>query len=542
MPTFDVASTSPTRTVADVLVLPIFQGPEPGPGVAEVGEALGADLISVLKDHRVTGKLGETFAVPSLGRVKATSVVLVGLGPKDEAGAEAVRKASLKAARAASKFRTLASTLPQVGDPAESGAAFAEGITIGGYRFDRYKVKSTENGSKGTGLKKAVALAGSATAARTLKDALRRGRIYGEASNWARDLVNTPAKDATPSYLAAEARRMAGKYGLKCRIWTKPELEKGGFGGILGVGAGSANDPRLIELQYQGAGDDQPIGLTGKGVTFDSGGLSLKDAAAMEWMKADMGGAAAALATMRAVAQLGTKVNVIAAIPSSENLPGGSAIRPGDVLIHRSGKTSEVLNTDAEGRLILADALAYLAEKKPRVIIESATLTGAAMVALGTDIWAVMGNDQGLIDELLDAGRRSGEPGWQLPLWADYKRNIESTVADVKNTGPRYGGAINAGLFLKEFVGDVPWAHLDVAGTAFAETANEWWPKGATGSPARTFIRYIESQAKARVPAKATGSRRRVSSQTGVASPGQPVRSKRATRASGRGRASRPSA
>jgi len=262
----------------------------------------------------------------------------------------------------------------------------------------------------------------------------------------------------------------------------------------------------------------------------------------MEWMKADMGGAAAALATMRAVAQLGTKVNVIAAIPSSENLPGGSAIRPGDVLVHRSGKTSEVLNTDAEGRLILADALAYLAEKKPRVIIESATLTGAAMVALGTDIWAVMGNDQGLIDELLDAGRRSGEPGWQLPLWADYKRNIESTVADVKNTGPRYGGAINAGLFLKEFVGDVPWAHLDVAGTAFAETASEWWPKGATGSPARTFIRYIESQAKARIPAKAAGSRRRASRPTGVASPGQPVGSKRATRASGRGRASRPTA
>jgi leucyl aminopeptidase len=208
-----------------------------------------------------------------------------------------------------------------------------------------------------------------------------------------------------------------------------------------------------------------------------------------------MGGAAAALAAMRAVAQLKPKVNVIAAIPSSENMPGGSAIRPGDVIRHRGGKTSEVLNTDAEGRLILADALAYLAEKKPRVVIESATLTGAAMVALGNDIWAILGSDDRLIRDLLEAGRQEDEPGWQLPLWWDYRRNIESSVADVKNIGNRWGGAITAALFLKEFVGDVPWAHLDVAGTAFAESNGEYWPRGATGSPARTLIRYIENQA-----------------------------------------------
>jgi leucyl aminopeptidase len=215
----------------------------------------------------------------------------------------------------------------------------------------------------------------------------------------------------------------------------------------------------------------------------------------MEWMKADMGGAAAALATMRAIAQLKPRVNVIAAIPSSENMPGGSAIRPGDVLHHRGGKTSEVLNTDAEGRLILADAIAYLVEKKPRVIIESATLTGAAMIALGPEVYAIIGNDNGLIADLLEAGRQEGEPGWQLPLWTDYRRHLDSSVADVKNIGIRYGGAITAALFLKEFVGDVPWAHLDVAGTAFAESNTDYWPKGATGSPARTLIRYIENQA-----------------------------------------------
>jgi leucyl aminopeptidase len=307
--------------------------------------------------------------------------------------------------------------------------------------------------------------------------------------------VNTPALDATPSFLAGQARRMATDVGLKCRVWTKADLKRGGFGGILGVGSGSVNEPRLIELTYSGGGDKAPIAITGKGVTFDSGGLSIKDATQMEWMKADMGGAAATLATMRAVAQLKPKLDVIAAIPSAENLPGGSAIRPGDVLSHRGGKTSEVLNTDAEGRLILADALAYLAEKKPRVIIDSATLTGAAMIALGDEVYAVFGSDRALIDDLLEAGRTEDEPGWELPLWTDYRKHIESTVADVKNIGSRWGGAISAALFLKEFVGDVPWAHLDVAGTAFADRQTDFWPRGGTGSPARTLIRYIESQA-----------------------------------------------
>jgi len=320
-------------------------------------------------------------------------------------------------------------------------------------------------------------------------------------------MVNTPALDATPSYLADQAKTIANDLGLTVKVWSKSELTRGGFGGILGVGAGSVNEPRLIELSYQGAGrgSGPPIAISGKGVTFDSGGLSIKPADAMEWMKADMSGAAAALAAMRAVAQLQLKVDVIAAIPAAENLPGGSAIRPGDVLRHRGGKTSEVLNTDAEGRLILADALAYLSEKKPRVIIDSATLTGAAMVALGIDVWAVMGSDRQLIDDLLAAGEAEGEPGWELPLWTDYRRHIESTVADVKNTGIRWGGAITAALFLKEFVGDVPWAHLDVAGTAFAEQAGEYWPRGATGSPARTLVRYIENQAGSDGRGKSSG-------------------------------------
>jgi leucyl aminopeptidase len=497
VPTFEVSTASPAGVAADLLILPYFKDRVAGPGVEAVQQVLETDLMATLKDHALTGKLGETFTMPTLGRLKARSLALVGLGPRDEADSGAVRKAAIKAARIAARFPTVASTLAQVGDaPHESAHAFAEGLLLGSYRFDRYKERPIDDASKEKSkLKKIVAVAASRGANKVLKSGLQRGEIYGEAANWARDLVNTPALDATPSFLAREARKIATLYGLRCKIWTKAELQRGGFGGILGVGAGSINEPRLIELTYKGAGSAPPIAISGKGVTFDSGGLSLKDAGNMEWMKADMGGAAAALATMRAIGKLKPKVNVIAAIPSSENMPGGSAIRPGDVLRHRGGKTSEVLNTDAEGRLILADALAYLSEKKPRVIIESATLTGAAMVALGQEIWAVMGNDDRLVADLLEAGIEEGEPGWQLPLWTDYRRHIESSVADVKNIGNRWGGAITAALFLKEFVGEVPWAHLDVAGTAFIDTHSEYWSKGATGSPARTLIRYIENQA-----------------------------------------------
>ncbi len=342
---------------------------------------------------------------------------------------------------------------------------------------------------------------------------------------------------------------MAALKGLTCKVWRKPDLEKGGFGGILGVGAGSANDPRLIELTYTGAGKARPVAITGKGITFDSGGLSIKDASNMEWMKGDMGGAAATLAVMRALADLKPKINVIAAIPTAENMPSGSAIRPGDVLRHRGGKTSEVLNTDAEGRLVLADALAYLSEKDPVAIIDSATLTGAAVVALGEEIMAVFGNDQTLVNDLLEAGRDEGEPGWQLPLYGDYRKNIESNVADVKNIGIRWGGAITAALFLREFVGDVPWAHLDVAGPAFVDRQIDHWSRGATGSPARTILRYLENQAErngaapARKAASArgrrassNGSRRSSSSSSGAKSTRGAKSLKRSSKSSARSR------
>ena len=436
--------------------------------------------------------------MPTLGRIPAKTVLLLGVGRREEAGPDEVRRALGRVAAHATRFRAVATTAVQAAgrDPAEATFAAVEGLLLGSYRFDRYKSNSGDGSEPKPALRRIVLIGPARWEAAAVRDAVRRAEVISESVAWARDLVNTPAKDATPEYLAAEARKMARQVGLSAKVWSKAELERGGFGGVLGVGQGSVNPPRLIELTYAGGRSGlRPIALTGKGVTFDSGGLSIKDAKAMEWMKADMGGAAAMLGVMRAVGLLKPKINVIAAIPSSENLPGGSSIRPGDVLRHRGGKTSEVLNTDAEGRLILADALAYLTEKKPRVVIDCATLTGACMIALGEDIWGVMGNDRQLIRDVLAAGEAAGEPGWELPLWQRYKEKIVSPIADVKNVGDRWGGAITAGLFLSEFVGDTPWCHMDVAGTAYHEKPGDYWPKGATGSPARTVIRYILDRA-----------------------------------------------
>ena len=477
---------------ADLLVLPVWLGPEAGPGVKEASRALGEDVLEILKANGVKGKVGEAFAIPTLGRLSASTLLLVGVGAKAEADPAAVRRAAGKVAKRLDGFARVATTLAQASRGAweEAVQALVEGALLGGYRFERYT--KADEPSK---LRQVAVVGTGRWDARKARAAIARGETLARAVAWARDLVNTPAKDATPELLAKEARKMARETGLKVKVWTKAELEKGGFGGILGVGAGSANAPRLIELEYAG-GRGKPIALAGKGITFDSGGLSLKDAKQMEWMKADMGGAAAVLGAMRAIAELKLKVNVVAAIPCAENMPGGSAIRPGDVLRHRGGRTSEVLNTDAEGRLVLADALAYLAEKKPESIVDVATLTGAMMIALGRDLWGVMGTDAALIDELVRAGTEVGEPGWAMPLWEGYREQIRSQVADVKNVGERWGGAITAGLFLSEFAGEVPWAHMDIAGTAFADKFGDYHGKGGTGSPVRTLVRWIDSRAR----------------------------------------------
>jgi leucyl aminopeptidase len=485
--TFSYSTEPPTKIRAGVLVLPVFRGPEPGPGVKELG------LERAYRDAKLVGKRGENLLVVRRDgdAYAAEAVLLVGVGKRPEFDANAARRALGRVAGSLGRHGTVATTFAQAAggrDHADAVQAVAEGIALGAYRFDRYKTVKKDDWKP---IRRVTVLGGARWDARVCREAVRRAQVVSEAVAWARDLVNTPAGDMPPAQIAREAQKMAREVGLRCKVWSEAELKRAGFGGIVGVGAGSVNPPRMIELTYSRNGRAAPIALTGKGVSFDSGGLSIKDAKGMEWMKGDMGGAASILATMRAVAQLKPKINVIAAIPSSENMPSGSATKPGDVLVHRGGKTSEVLNTDAEGRLILADALAYLSEKKPAALIDTATLTGACMIALGDQITGAMGNDDGLIRNVIAAGGAVDEPVWQLPLHRDYRRLIDSPVADVKNIGDRYGGAITAAWFLAEFVDDTPWVHLDIAGPGYSEKGNDLGPRGGTGVPVRTLVRYL---------------------------------------------------
>ncbi|MGH2680107.1 MAG: leucyl aminopeptidase [Actinomycetota bacterium] len=489
MTTYSFSTDAPAAVKAGVLILPVFQGLGFGPGVEETG------LQQAYRDAKLTGKKGESLLVTKRDgdRFAAGAVLLHGVGERREFDVPAMRKALGRVASSVGRFGHAATTFPQAveGDLGEVVQAAAEGLGLGGYRFDRYKSKKEHRA-----LTKVTVVGGAGSDAKAGREAARRAEVLVDAVAWARDLVNTPAGDLPPTELGRQAQAMAKAEGLTCKVWTEAELKKRGFGGILGVGQGSVNPPRLIELGYAGAAESStPIALTGKGIAFDSGGLSIKDAKGMESMKIDMGGAASILATMKAIARLKPKINVIAAIPSAENMPSGSAQKPGDVITHYGGKTSEVLNTDAEGRLVLADALALLAEKKPACIVDTATLTGACMIALGTDISGAMGNDEGLVDEIVGAGRATGDWIWPLPLHKDYRRLIDSNVADIKNIGDRWAGAITAAWFLAEFVGDVPWVHLDIAGPAFSEKGHDLGPKGATGVPVRALVRFVLDRA-----------------------------------------------
>jgi len=498
LPRFAPSSDLPVGSKADVLVLPVFQGPEAGPGVKEASRALGADLTAACTENGMRGKPGQVLTVPTLGRIPARSVLLVGLGKRSEAKIDAIRRAAATLAGKVRDVDSVATTLGQVGrSTEEAAAAVVEGFSLGGYRFDRYKAKS-KSADEGKGPQE-VFLLGKAADSRKVKAAVARAEIIAGAANYARDLVNTPSADAVPEVMAGHARTLARKAGLKVKIWSPAELQKGGFGGILGVGQGSANAPRLVELTYSGGrAGAPPIVLVGKGITFDSGGLSIKSAKSMEGMKMDKGGASAMLGAMKAIAALKIKVNVTAILPFAENMPSGSAQRPGDVITHRNGKTSEVLNTDAEGRLILADALSLAVEREPAAIVDAATLTGACMVALGPEVSGVFGNDKSLVKEVLAAGDAVGEFSWELPLFDGYHKMIESPVADIKNLGGSYGGAITAALFLQEFVGETPWVHMDIAGPAWAETGGGLGPVGATGVPVRTLVEFVSRRAAKR--------------------------------------------
>jgi len=374
--------------------------------------------------------------------------------------------------------------------PQDLAHGITEGITLASYRFDRYRTEKREE--LPPPLQESWLLVEKQAQVNDMEQGIARALAICRGVMLARDLVNTPGNIKSPDFLAQQARAIAEETGLKCTVLEQKELEEEGLGAMLGVAQGSVREPRLIILEYRGGNSDaRPVALIGKGVVFDAGGISLKPAEKMDEMKMDMGGGATVLGTMLAASLLKLPVNLVGIVPAVENLPSGSAIRPGDILTSLSGRTIEVLNTDAEGRLILADALTYAKRFDPRIAIDLATLTGAVVIALGHHATAVLGNHDGLIRQLISAGEQTGERLWQLPLWEDYAAQIKSDIADVKNIGGRPAGTITAAAFLQKFAEEFTWAHLDIAGTAWEEKGRPYTPKGGTGVGVRLLVHYL---------------------------------------------------
>ncbi|HXV21217.1 MAG TPA: leucyl aminopeptidase [Desulfuromonadales bacterium] len=481
---------------APCLVLGAFVGKLGTPTLAELDQALDGAITKAAREKEFTGKQGQMLLLHSGKRLAAERVLLVGLGKEKGAGDERLRQGVATATTflQGKQISTFTVSLPsfslrEAGMTAKAQAA-AEGIALAAYRFDRYRTEKREE--LPPVLKDVCLLVEKQKDLQEVEAGVATARCICRGVSLARDLVNEPGNVKSPEFLAARATAVADEVGLKCTVLGQKDLEKEGCGALLGVAQGSVREPRLIVLEYHGGNRDaQPIALIGKGVVFDAGGISLKPAEKMDEMKMDMAGGAAVLGTLLAAALLKLPVNLVGIIPAVENLPSGSAIRPGDILTSLSGRTIEVLNTDAEGRLILADALTFAARFKPRVVIDLATLTGACIIALGHHATAALGNHTGLIRQLLHAGEESGERLWQLPLWDDYAAQIKSDIADVKNIGGRPAGTITAAAFLQKFAEDFTWAHLDIAGTAWEEKGRHYLPKGGTGVGVRLLIHYL---------------------------------------------------
>jgi leucyl aminopeptidase len=489
----------PLQTRTACLVLGAFADRRQEPLLSELDRLLGGRLQAARRSGEFTGKANELLLLQPVAALPAQRLLLVGLGPRRQAGLEQLRQAAGSAAGYlyGKRLSDLACNLPQLQVPRTTPAArleaVAEGLLLAGYRFDRYCTASDR--PQGPGARRAWLLLDRGANRPEAEAALELAQIMARAVNLARDLVNEPGNIKSPAYLAEQAGVAAAAAGFGCSVLGRDELQREGCGALLGVAQGSIREPRLIVLDYRGAAvDEAPIALIGKGVVFDAGGISLKPAEKMDEMKMDMAGGAAVIATCLAAALLKLPVNLVGVVPAVENLPSGSAIRPGDILTSLSGQTIEVLNTDAEGRLILADALTYVRRFKPRLVVDVATLTGACIIALGQHASAVLGNDPALIQALRSAGERSGERLWELPLWAEYEQQIKSEVADVKNTGGRPAGTITAAAFLQRFAAGLKWAHLDIAGTAWIDQARPCHPKGASGVGVRLLTTFLREQ------------------------------------------------
>jgi leucyl aminopeptidase len=483
------STTSPLQQATPALVVGCFEDERDGL-FKELDAALDGLLQRMLESGEFRGKSGTSRLIHSFGKLPAERLLLVGLGKKEEFDTERLREASGEATQAlkSARIASFSSTLQRAGEGAAALEATCEGALLASYSFDDYKTKEKEERFRFEAM---TVLVSEPAAEPDAQQTVDRCRAACRGVVTARNLVSHPGNVVTPGRLAETARELAQRCGLTCRVLEPDELEKLGMNALLSVGKGSAEPPRLIVLEWAGS-KGSPTVLIGKGITFDSGGISLKPGAGMEQMKTDMAGAAAVLGTLEAIALQKLPVHVIGIIPTAENMPGSKAYKPGDIIKSMSGTTIEITNTDAEGRLILCDALHYaVSTYSPTALIDVATLTGACVVALGHEATGVMGNDQQLVDELKRAGELTGERLWQLPVWDSYGEAMKSDVADLKNAGSRDGGAILAAWFLKQFVGSTRWAHLDIAGTAWAEKTRPYVPKGATGVGVRLLLKYL---------------------------------------------------
>jgi leucyl aminopeptidase len=488
---------------ADALVVNIYEGESTEEStLKELNERSGGILAEVIGSDEMRGKQGDMVYIHKPGRISARRLLLMGAGKREAFSFDTVRKVTGMAARflRSKGARSMAILRRSQLDIERSAQAAVEGALLGLFEPDMYKTQDKEQRR----IDELILVAASPGSEAALVRGVERGRIIGEAVNFARELSNEPSSTLTPSELAERARETATHFGLDIDVLDEARMKELGMGALLAVARGSDEPAKLIVLRYTPEGsepmgnDAEVVAVVGKGITFDSGGISIKPAEGMEKMKYDMSGAAAALATMRAIAQLKPPINVIGVMPAAENMPSGRAYKPGDVLRAMSGKTIEVVNTDAEGRLILADAITYALKLGATRVIDLATLTGAVSVALGSINTAILGNDQNFIDRMREAGREVGEKLWPLPMDEEYFDIIKSDIADIKNSGGRQAGTITAAWFLRKFVGDTPWVHLDIAGTAWENDNKPYMSRGPTGVAIRTIINYICNHAPAK--------------------------------------------
>lgn len=488
-----------SKIKAGVIIINFFEGTEKPEGdAAAVDKALGGAISNLIRQKEIKGKLNEITLIHSLGKLPADRVVVVGLGKKAELTLDKVRGAVAEACRwlrpkGVENIATIAQGTGIAGITASASAqAIAEGALLGLYLFRNHITKKAEGE-----IKQLTIVASRPATPAALEQGCRKGRIMAEATILARDMVNEPSNYMTPTNMAEMAAKLAKTHGLKLTILEFKQMQALKMGALLGVAQGSDEPPKFIVLSYKGkSSKETDITLVGKGVTFDSGGISIKPSEKMGEMKGDMAGGAAVMGAIGAIAQLKPKINVMAIIAAAENMPSGHALKPGDVITSMSGKTIEIISTDAEGRLTLADALEYARKQGTKYIVDIATLTGSVRVALGNICTGTFSNNKELENKIVAAGAEAGEYLWPMPMYPEYKELNKSDVADIQNTGGRYGGSITAAQFLAEFVGETPWVHLDIAGTSDTDKDRGHIVKGATGVPVRTLVNLVLSLAK----------------------------------------------